>query len=136
MLHQTFLFLGQLWQLFEVSQSLEFLRYNFYHIKENRYYGVSCYGRDISSGTRSNIRLESQLYCVFLFNDLHRFCSNLTEINTCIQDSIASCAFDSRVTTFFGESGLGLQASYDSICAHPFSARGIVLWPSRGITQA
>ena len=27
MLHQTFLFLGQLWQLFEVSQSLEFLRY-------------------------------------------------------------------------------------------------------------
>ena len=29
MLHQTFLFLGQLWQLFEVSQILEFLRYNF-----------------------------------------------------------------------------------------------------------
>ena len=28
MLHQTFLFLGQLWQLFEVSQILEFLRYN------------------------------------------------------------------------------------------------------------
>ena len=27
MLHQTFLFLGQLWQLFEVSQLLEFLRY-------------------------------------------------------------------------------------------------------------
>ena len=27
MLHQTFLFLGQLWQLFEVSQILEFLRY-------------------------------------------------------------------------------------------------------------
>ena len=26
MLHQTFLFLGQLWQLFEVSQILEFLR--------------------------------------------------------------------------------------------------------------
>ena len=25
MLHQTFLFLGQLWQLFEVSQILEFL---------------------------------------------------------------------------------------------------------------
>ena len=35
MLHQTFLFLGQLWQLFEVSQILEFLWYvsfatNFY----------------------------------------------------------------------------------------------------------
>ena len=29
MLHQTFLFLGQLWQLFEVSQILEFLRYHF-----------------------------------------------------------------------------------------------------------
>ena len=29
MLHQTFLFLGQLWQLFEVSQILEFLRYTF-----------------------------------------------------------------------------------------------------------
>ena len=28
MLRQTFLFLGQLWQLFEVSQILEFLRYN------------------------------------------------------------------------------------------------------------
>ena len=28
MLHQTFLFLGQLWQLFEVSQILEFLRYD------------------------------------------------------------------------------------------------------------
>ena len=28
MLHQTFLFLGQLWQLFEVSQILEFLRYS------------------------------------------------------------------------------------------------------------
>ena len=28
MLHQTFLFLGQLWQLFEVSQILEFLRYH------------------------------------------------------------------------------------------------------------
>ena len=27
MLHQTFLFLGQLRQLFEVSQILEFLRY-------------------------------------------------------------------------------------------------------------
>ena len=27
MLHQTFLFLGQLWQLFEVSQILEFLGY-------------------------------------------------------------------------------------------------------------
>ena len=27
MLHQTILFLGQLWQLFEVSQILEFLRY-------------------------------------------------------------------------------------------------------------
>ena len=27
MLHQTFLFLGQLWQFFEVSQILEFLRY-------------------------------------------------------------------------------------------------------------
>ena len=27
MFHQTFLFLGQLWQLFEVSQILEFLRY-------------------------------------------------------------------------------------------------------------
>ena len=27
MLHQTFLFLGQIWQLFEVSQILEFLRY-------------------------------------------------------------------------------------------------------------
>ena len=27
MLHQTFLCLGQLWQLFEVSQILEFLRY-------------------------------------------------------------------------------------------------------------
>ena len=27
MLHQTVLFLGQLWQLFEVSQILEFLRY-------------------------------------------------------------------------------------------------------------
>ena len=30
MLHQTFLFLGQLWQLFEVSQILEFLRYCIY----------------------------------------------------------------------------------------------------------
>ena len=29
MLHQTFLFLGQFWQLFEVSQILEFLRYLF-----------------------------------------------------------------------------------------------------------
>ena len=28
MLHQTFLFLGQLWQLFEASQILEFLRYS------------------------------------------------------------------------------------------------------------
>ena len=27
MLHQTFLFLGQLWQLFEVSQILQFLQY-------------------------------------------------------------------------------------------------------------
>ena len=29
MLHQTFLILGQLWQLFEVAQILEFLRYPF-----------------------------------------------------------------------------------------------------------
>ena len=29
MLHQTFLFLGQLWQLFEVSQILKFLQYMF-----------------------------------------------------------------------------------------------------------
>ena len=33
MLHQTFLFLGQLWQLFEVSQILEFLRYQVFKIK-------------------------------------------------------------------------------------------------------
>ena len=36
MLRQTFLFLGQLWQLFEVSHILEFLRYvNFrcFHVK-------------------------------------------------------------------------------------------------------
>ena len=32
MLHQTFLFLGQLWQLFEVSQILEFLRYLVAHL--------------------------------------------------------------------------------------------------------
>ena len=31
MLHQTFPFLGQLWQLFEVSQILEFLRYALLH---------------------------------------------------------------------------------------------------------
>ena len=30
MLHQTFLFLGQLWQLFEVSQILEFLQYSLF----------------------------------------------------------------------------------------------------------
>ena len=30
MLYQPFLFLGQLWQLFEVSQILEFLRYYIY----------------------------------------------------------------------------------------------------------
>ena len=33
MLHQTFLFLGQVWQLFEVSQILEFLRYYEFYIK-------------------------------------------------------------------------------------------------------
>ena len=33
MLHQTFLFLGQLWQLFEVSHILEFLRYLHYAIQ-------------------------------------------------------------------------------------------------------
>ena len=30
MLHETFLVLGLLWQLFEVSQILEFLRYSLY----------------------------------------------------------------------------------------------------------
>ena len=39
MLHQTFLFLGQLWQLFEVSQILEFLRY--FEIKEVFIYCIS-----------------------------------------------------------------------------------------------
>ena len=34
MLYQIFLFLGQLWQLFEVSQILEFLRY-----RQNPYMG-------------------------------------------------------------------------------------------------
>ena len=34
MLHQTFLILGQLWQLFEVSQILEFLRYFFFFTDE------------------------------------------------------------------------------------------------------
>ena len=38
MLHQTFLFLGQLWQLFEVSQILEFLRY---YIPFNAYF-IGC----------------------------------------------------------------------------------------------
>ena len=33
-LHQTFLFLGQLWQLFEVSQILEFLRYPIHYYCE------------------------------------------------------------------------------------------------------
>ena len=42
MLHQTFLFLGQLLQLFEVSQILEFLQYiisleNLQHMKMNGY---------------------------------------------------------------------------------------------------
>ena len=32
MLHQTFLFLGQLWQLFVVSQILEFLRYRIHFL--------------------------------------------------------------------------------------------------------
>ena len=35
MLHHTFLFLGQLWQMFEVSQILEFLRY-MYHAPDTR----------------------------------------------------------------------------------------------------
>ena len=34
MLHQTFLFLGQLWQLFEVSQILEFLQYFLYSFSD------------------------------------------------------------------------------------------------------
>ena len=34
MLHQTFLFLGQLWQLFEVSQILEFLRLYRWHSRK------------------------------------------------------------------------------------------------------
>ena len=37
MLHLTFLFLGQLWQLFEVSQILEFLRYARKFIKGTMY---------------------------------------------------------------------------------------------------
>ena len=37
MLHQTFLLLGQLWQLFEVSQILEFLRY-----RESGGLGIHC----------------------------------------------------------------------------------------------
>ena len=40
MLHQTFLFLEQLWQLFEVSQILEFLRYTSHVVYF--YYGLSC----------------------------------------------------------------------------------------------
>ena len=39
MLHQTFLFLGQLWQLFEVSQILEFLR-----LPQTHTFIFFCYG--------------------------------------------------------------------------------------------
>ena len=39
MLNRTFLFLGQLWQLFEVSQILEFLRY--YQSKQGITKGLS-----------------------------------------------------------------------------------------------
>ena len=45
MLHQTFLFLGQLWQLFEVSQILEFLRYVYF-------FQTSFKGPSISNGFR------------------------------------------------------------------------------------
>ena len=38
MLQQTFLFLGQLWQLFEVSQILEFLRYVCYMYAQPKHY--------------------------------------------------------------------------------------------------
>ena len=38
MLHQTVLFLGQLWQLFEVSQILEFLRYEPQNDKATKWY--------------------------------------------------------------------------------------------------
>ena len=36
MLHQTFQFLGQLWQLFKVSQILEFLRYSAFLVGKHR----------------------------------------------------------------------------------------------------
>ena len=42
MLHQTFLFLGQLWQLFGVSQILEFLLYlTLYQISREHFGGHS-----------------------------------------------------------------------------------------------
>ena len=52
-------------------------------------------------------------------SEASQFCSNIQWVNKCIQDAIQYCSFDGRVTAFFGSSDLGLQAAYDSLCAHP-----------------
>ena len=64
MLHQVLLFLGQLWQLFEVSQILEFLRYC-QEIKQARKYNRFDHHHDgniviLVSVFSSNIIFESE----------------------------------------------------------------------------
>ena len=77
MLHQTFLFLGQLWQLFEVSQILEFLRYLlYYYLFMNNYrllnvyceiFGMSSYG---DGRTSLRVRLRHMNECR-IFHYIH-----------------------------------------------------------------
>ena len=63
MLHQTLLFLGQLWQLFEVSQILEFLRYFFSTVFEWKYAKLFVqiyFSHCVLSGCHLNVTMSYQ----------------------------------------------------------------------------
>ena len=76
--------------------------------------------RCVSSGSDSSITPFAPPY-LSTDDQIRQFCTNINWINNCVQDAIRSCAFDGRVTELFGTSGLGLQAAYNSLCAHQFS---------------
>ena len=77
--------------------------------------------RCVSSGSDSSITPFAPPY-LSTDEQIKQFCTNINLINKCVQDAIVSCAFDGRVTALFGTSGLGLQAAYESLCAHKFTS--------------
>ena len=73
MLNQTFLFLGQLWQLFEVSQILEFLRLILFGNFELNCCSKSGSVDSYQTAAHSTLSFGNSVQILSVFNDIFVF---------------------------------------------------------------